>query len=66
MSCTRLRGIGVAERRSDRENVIALYLKVALFQVVANLADDVEEIHPPSSARSLAGGSACPVTPLSV
>ncbi len=66
MGCTRLRGIGVAERRSDRENVIALYLKVALFQVVANLADDVEEIHPSSSARSLASGSACPVTPLSV
>ncbi len=66
MGCTRLRGIGVAERRSDRENVIALYLKVALYKVVANLADDVEEIHLFSSARSLASGSACPVTPLSV
>ncbi len=58
MGFTRLRGIGVVERHSDRENVIALYLKVALFQVVANLADDV-------SARSLASRSACPVTPLS-
>ncbi len=53
------------ERHSDRENVIALYLKVALYKVVANLADDVEEIHPFSSARSLASRSACPVTPLS-
>ena len=27
MGCTRLRGEGVVERHSDRENVIALYLK---------------------------------------
>ena len=27
MGCTRLRGVRVVERHSDRENVVALYLK---------------------------------------